>query len=226
MQISLKTWMRYKDRLASINQKAVDDMMAFIDKIGGYGNHVDEVIQYAYALADKYGEAAATAACEMYDAVAKASNVNAPQAEPAPALEYGEVAKAVQGTAKNSSENLIPQTVGRLVKQRGADTTLYNGIRDGAQFAWIPSGDTCAFCIALASRGWQNISKKSLRNGHAEHIHPNCDCTYAVRFNTYTTVEGYNPDKYEEEYREAEGTKPKDKINYMRRMRYAEVHKG
>ena len=104
----------------------------------------------------------------MYDAVASASRVNVPEAEPAPTPEYGEVAKAVNGTVKNSSERQIPRTVGRLVKRTGADTTLKNAQRDGAQFAWIPSGDTCAFCLTLASRGWQNMSDKALKNGHAE----------------------------------------------------------
>ena len=89
--------------------------------------------------------------------------------------------------------------------QVGADTTLKNAERDGAQFAWVPHGDTCAFCIALASRGWQYKSKKAMRNGHAEHIHAHCDCEYAVRFDGKSTVAGYDPDKYLEEYYDANG---------------------
>lgn len=104
-----------------------------------------------------------------------------------------------------------------MTKQVGADTTLKNALRDGAQFAWIPSGDTCAFCITLASRGWQNVSKKTLRNGHAEHIHAHCDCQYAVRFDKNSNVEGYDPDKYLDMYYSAEGKNPKEKINSLRR---------
>ena len=69
----------------------------------------------------------------------------------------------------------------------------------------------------MASRGWQNISKKTLRNGHAEHIHAHCDCEYAVRFDGKSTVAGYDPDKYLEEYEKAGGD-----INAMRRIRYKE----
>lgn len=126
------------------------------------------------------------------------------------------MAKAVKGTQKKSPNN-IPGTIARLVKQVGADTTLKNAERDGAQFAWVPHGDTCAFCITLASRGWQYMSKKAMRNGHAEHIHAHCDCEYAVRFDGKSTVAGYDPDKYLEEYNNAGGD-----INAMRRIRYKE----
>lgn len=217
MQISQKTWNRYKNRLAAVDKKAAEEMEAYLQRIGGYENHVEEVIKYAYALSSRYGEAAAAAACEMYDAVAEASGVNVPPAEPAATPEYKEVARAVNGTVKNSSEKQIPRTVGRLVKRTGADTTLKNAGRDGAQFAWVPAGDTCAFCLTLASRGWQYMSKNALRNGHAEHIHANCDCQYAIRFDDNTSIEGYDPDKYREMYDNAEGDTPKEKINAMRR---------
>ncbi|MCD7838053.1 MAG: hypothetical protein LUG65_04000, partial [Clostridiales bacterium] len=116
------------------------------------------------------------------------------------------------------SEKLVPSTVGRLVKQVGADTTLKNAQRDGAQFAWVPHGDSCAFCLMLASRGWQYMSKKALRNSHAEHIHANCDCQYAVRFDGKSTVEGYDPDKYRKIYDFANGNDSTEKINSIRRM--------
>ena len=103
----------------------------------------------------------------------------------------------------------------------GADTTLKNALRDGAQFAWIPSGETCAFCLTLASNGWQYASKKAIKGGHAEHIHSNCDCQYCISFNGKTDVAGYNPDKYYDMYHGAEGRTPKDKINAMRREAYA-----
>ena len=114
--------------------------------------------------------------------------------------------------------------VGRLVKRAGADTTLKNAIRDGAEFAWVPSGDTCAFCITLASRGWRRASEKALKGGHAEHIHSNCDCTYAVRFDGKSGVKGYDPEKYLATYEGAEGDTPKEKINALRRENYA-AHK-
>ncbi len=177
--------------------------------------NIDALITYATALVNKYGEGCAELACQMYDAMADASGVIVPAAEPAEIAGDSEIAKMVYGTKKSSP--LLESGVSRLVKQAGADTTLKNALRDGAEWAWVPHGDTCAFCITLASRGWQRASDKALKGGHALHIHANCDCEYAVRFNKNTTVAGYDPEKYLEQYENAGGD-----INAMRRANYAE----
>jgi len=118
--------------------------------------------------------------------------------------------------ATKASQPQMQQGVSRLVKRAGADTTLKNALRDGAEFAWIPQGDTCAFCLTLASRGWQKASQAAIKGGHAEHIHANCDCEYAIRFDGRSTVAGYDPDKYLRQYRAADGD-----INKLRRVNYA-----
>jgi hypothetical protein len=219
MTISEAGWRDYVGKLSKINKKAADLMQAWIDKNGM--DDIDAAIRYAYGLATKYGEAAAALACEMYDAAAIASAASLPPALPAATATYGEVAKAVEGTLLNLN-NTVPATVSRLTKQAAADTTLQNAQRDGAQFAWIPHGDTCAFCIMLASNGWQRISKRTLKNGHAEHIHANCDCEYAIRFDSDSSVQGYDPEKYARMYYGAEGRTPTEKINALRREFYAE----
>jgi hypothetical protein len=200
--------------MSQISQKAADLMQSWVQKNGLENDKA--LLDYAYALSQHYGQAIGALSCQMYEATAAAQGVIVPTAEVADLPDYGEVAKAVKGTKKQSPNN-IPGTLAKLVKQVGADTTLKNAERDGAQFAWVPHGDTCAFCITLASRGWQYKSKKAMRNGHAEHIHAHCDCEYAVRFDGKSTVAGYDPDKYLEEYYDANGD-----INEMRRKRYAQ----
>ncbi len=129
----------------------------------------------------------------------------------------------MRGVAKVSQNpGEMGAAVGRLVKRAGADTTLRNALRDGAEFAWVPSGDTCAFCITLASRGWQRAGKEAIKDGHAEHIHSNCDCTYAIRFDGKGGVAGYDPEKYRAMYEGAEGESSQEKINALRRADYAE----
>ena len=218
MEISRRDWSRYSKKLSAINQKAADTMQAYMDANPDADD--DELIWAAVGIADKYGEAAGALACEMYDSTAKASGANVPPAEPADAPDIGETAKAVRGTMKNH-DNSVPATVGRMVKQVGADTMLKNAKRDQAQFAWIPNGDTCAFCLTLASRGWQYMRADTLKNGHAEHIHANCDCEFAIRFDSDTNVEGYDPGRYRRIYDEAEGDTPDEKINAIRRAQYA-----
>ncbi len=219
--ISANAWQAYIKRLSALNKAAADDMIGYIRRFGYMD--IDGLIDFAYGVATKYGEGAAALSAQMYDAIAELSGQIFDPAVPAPTATYQKVAKTVQGVAKQSqNENMMANAVGRLVKQAGADTTLRNALRDGAEFAWIPSGDTCAFCIALASRGWQRASKAAIKGGHAEHIHSNCDCNYAIRFDSSTNVRGYDPDKYREMYDDADGRSPKDKINAMRREFYAE----
>ena len=84
--------------------------------------------------------------------------------------------------------------------------------QQGVGAAWIP--------VRFASR-WpavagQHVSKAALKGGHAEHIHANCDCEYAIRFDGYSTVAGYDPEKYLRQYRDAGSD-----VKSMRRMDYA-----
>lgn len=213
MQITAKTWNEYINRLYRLNQKAGQLMRQYIDTHGP--GDADALITYAAALVTKYGEGSAELACQMYDALAEAANAGVPAAEPAEPADYGEVARMVNAT-KNQNPANLPNGVSRLVKRAGADTTLKNAVRDGAEWAWVPHGDTCPFCITLASNGWQKASKKMLKGGHAEHIHANCDCEFAIRFDHSTTVAGYDPDKYLAQYNAAGGD-----INKMRRANYA-----
>lgn len=218
------TWIRYIDYLRAVNETAARKFTAYLNthEIGTESGK-KEAINYAFALAQKYGESAAALSCEMYESVAAASGTAIQTAEPAELPTYGEVAKTVNGMIKqNQGSEAMGAAVGRLVKRTGVDTTIRNAIRDGAEWAWIPHGETCSFCLMLASNGWQKASKKALKGGHAEHIHANCDCTYAVRFDNDTRYAGYDPQKYREMYDSAGGSTWKEKLNSMRREDYAE----
>lgn len=240
MTITSTAWSRYIKRLRAISEKAANELTGFVDSRGGLIN-VDryELIDFAFALATKYGEAAAALAAEIYDAVAVASGASIPAAIPAKTATISEVAKAINGTIKTGNQTIVADSVYRLVKMAGVDTTMQNALRDGAEWAWIPQGETCAFCLTLASRDWQRASRKAIKGGHAEHIHANCDCTYAVRFNSSTNVEGYTPKRYLRMYEnapldhwntpdgkppavreDAEKATPRNRINAMRRAAY------
>lgn len=234
-RISQSEWKRYIARLRKINDKAVDEFQKWVIDNLGYNNIERQVlIDYAYGIATKYGEASAAVSAQMYDAVAELSGVAVPAAIPAETATYSEVAKTVNGIIKNTeSEDILAQGIGRLVKMAGTDTMLSNAYRDrpkgkgskrkhsGAQVAWIPSGDTCPFCIMLASKGWQYQTEWGANN-HSEHIHANCDCTYMVRFDNKLDVDGYDPESMREEYDSMPGKSPQEKLNAMRREDYAE----
>ena len=229
MIVTDASWKEYLENLRKVDVTAAAKMSLFLDKHrgpDGFWNDPETrqmILDYAYGLSTKYGEAAAELACEMYDALGVLEGLTLPAATPAATATYGEVAKAVNGVMKVSSNvEMIASAVGREVKLAGVDTTMQNAIRDGAEWAWIASGDTCAYCIMLSSRGWQKASEEALKGGHAEHVHGNCDCTYAVRHSKDTNVQGYKPEKYLRMYQKAEGNNTNEKLNAMRREFYEE----
>ena len=221
MMVSASFWRAYARKLSALDNRAGDLMRRFIEENGL--EDMGALISYAYGLVQKYGAASSELACECYELLAEYSGVVVAAAEPADLAEYGEVAQVVQGAANQSFIGaLIPYAVSRLVKQATADTMLKNARRDGAQWAWIPVGDTCPYCIQLASDGWQYASRRVAEGDHARHIHASCDCTFAVRFKEDDGVQGYDPERYREMYDAAPGSTEEEKLNAMRRQAYAE----
>lgn len=216
MQITEKAWNNYIKKLSAVCNEAGAKMKAFVAKYGL--SNQDALLRYAMRLVQQYGEGSAALACEMYDEIAALSGADVPPAEPAEVASQHEVAKGVMGSLKQSpSGQLIDSVVKRQVKQAGADTTLKNAKRDRCEFAWVPSGDTCAFCFMLASAGWRKAGPKTIKGDHAEHIHGNCDCQYCVRFDRSMSIAGYDPGSMREKWDSLEGKNSKEKLNALRR---------
>ena len=224
MTVSAASWQRYIKALAAISKTAAKKYEAYL-KTADLKSEAGRkrAIDYAAALAERYGESAAAAACEMYDGIAAVSRAAVRAAEPATVASYGEVARTVTGMLEQdlSFEN-IGEAVGRLARRTGTDTAMQNAIRDHAEWAWIPNGDSCAYCLMFAAEGWQPASKSALKDGHAKHIHANCDCTYAVRFTGDTKYAGYDSKEYADMFENAEGRTWKEKLNSVRKQREAE----
>lgn len=256
MYISTKDWKAYISKLRALNEAAAQKIIQYVQK-NGFAN-TEALIRYCHKVVETYGAGSAALSAAMYDATAIMANASVPAAEMASVASYGEVAKTVNGVLKTSSNvEELASAVARWVKKAGCDTTLMNAVRDahsndlystgnkkygkkkntGAQFAWIPSGDSCAFCLALAANGWQYQTKEAAAS-HAEHIHSNCDCTYAVRFGNDGGIEGYDPDAIAEQiwddvvaqgatdgYKDLDsfyhGAFNSDVINAVRRQNYA-----
>lgn len=215
-QIKTKNWRKYTDVLKQLSDTASNKLKDYIIE----GHTEQETLDYAYALVQRYGEASAEMACQMYEALAEYSGAMVPAAEPASVATYGETAKAIRGTMMRTKDAAtIAASAGRYVKLASVDTMMKNALRDGAEWAWIPAGDSCAFCTMLASRGWVKASEDLIENGHMTHIHSNCDCTFCVRHSKDVTVEGYDPDALYEEYINAGDTKW-ERLNGLRRQHY------
>ena len=220
-QISQKDWNNYIKTISKLDTKAADLIKDWVGK-NGLANR-DALIEYTFNVVQTFSMSTASLAADWYDAIAQLQGVLVPTAEIAELPTYGEVAKTVNGVLKRSlNPNTVASAASNLAKRTAADTTLKNAKRDGAEFAWIPVGDTCPFCMELASFGWRKASKKTIQGDHAEHIHANCDCEFAVRFGDDLKYASYDSEKYQKIFDNAEGDSMNDKINSIRRMQYQE----
>lgn len=190
-------------------------MADYLNKNGA--EDMEAVIAYAYALSTRYGYAIAELACQMYEAMAEAEGVDVDPAEMADEISAEEVAQQVTGVVQKGLA-LLPIVVARLVKLRGADTTLKNAIRDGCEYQWVALGDTCAFCLAIASEGWKKATADAYKNGHARHIHGNCDCQFMTRHKPITELDDYDPNIYRDMLdKAAPGESKGNKIRALRK---------
>lgn len=75
------------------------------------------------------------------------------------------------------------------------------------RWARVPVGDTCAFCMMLASQGAWYLSEKSALGDTADHYHNNCDCT-AVYHADANNIAGYSAlFDYKEKYYSADNAR-------------------
>lgn len=221
MEITQKDWNKYISTISKLDKKAADMIKEWVNTHGLMDR--DALIDYTFNVVQTLSLGTGSLAVDWYNAVADLEGVFVPAAEMAELPTYGEVAKTVNGVMKRSlNPDTIASAASLLCKRTAADTTLKNAKRDGAEFAWIPVGDTCAFCMQLASYGWRHASDKTIKGDHAEHIHANCDCEFAIRFGNELKYRSYDPDKYKEMFENAEGDSVDEKRNSIRRMQYQE----
>ena len=83
--------------------------------------------------------------------------------------------------------------------RRAANRTMrHNAARDGRGYARVPmGGETCGFCIMLASRGF--VYRSAQTAGEGNHYHSDCRCKVIPGFGGMT-VEGYDPSEYARRY--------------------------
>lgn len=77
---------------------------------------------------------------------------------------------------------------------------------------------TCLFCDLLASRGFDYHSKET-----ASHAHDDCDCVIIPGFKKDTKVEGYDQEKYENEYTRADKAIREGKLSEDMQKRIAKA---
>lgn len=154
----------------------------------------------------KYGDAAATAAAELYEAVLYSETgkrVTAYLAATDQEKVRSAVEKAFSKVAKEGKPHnavpLLQKYLDHYVKEPARSTITESAKRDGVRYARVPTGrETCGWCIMLASRGFVYHSEQT-----AHGYHTNCDCLPVPSTKADTVLEGYDQQKYEDMYLDA-----------------------
>lgn len=228
-RISAKAWREYVDAHARIQAAARDELVAFFDTLPWGENDnaaVAMLAEKAVDIANVYGIADATLSAGFYEEMMLAYGVSVMPVEvvaPVPSFVAEDVAAAAfKALSIDAARALTSGVAAGHVKRAGIETMRNAANRDGAMWAWVCIGDTCAFCRALGSNGWQHASKSIKAGNHAEHIHDGCDCQFVVKPpGESLEIDGYDPDALEAEYLAAgKGGNSQDKINAMRRADY------
>ena len=163
------------------------------------GEARDVLVSQAQTLAKYYGDAAVGLAAEFFEA-ATGLTTRVPDYD---------LTEAVEGSARWAAGDLFSGdpveaqkkfrgAMQRHAKQPGRDLLFDNADRRGVTFARIPVGDTCSWCLMLASRGF--IYSSARHAGEGNRWHDWCDCVIAPSTEKDLPPE-YDPEKLYEIYK-------------------------
>ena len=169
-------------------------------------------------LVARYGDAAASVAAEWFERTYRASPVLAslPPDEQIRASTRWGVGPLFGGDGDQAAFDLLAGVVDQAVRQTAQDSLIESAASHGRGWARVPVGDTCAFCLMLASRGYVYGSAESA--GQARKFHPYDDCQIVPEDGD--PPEGYDPDelygRYLDARREAGSGSPKKILSALR----------
>lgn len=201
----LPDWDRARGEDAAI-RLAMRDIRAIINDVG-VG---DPMALRAAILAlwpdiiTRYGEITAMLAAEYFEASTGLDAFLDSSVDLTAAQARARWATAPLRTGEGDWLGRLEVLMDELIKQPGRDTMITSATRHGLRFARVPNGDTCPFCLMLASRGAVYLSEKSA-GGDGRRFHGKCDCTVEpIRDDEDMEVlkreTGYDPDELYDQY--------------------------
>lgn len=150
---------------------------------------------------------AAARAAEYYDAVRQAQGFSGGYSAVAesmrdPDATLGAVRYFIGKVVEGAPEAFVSLCVTRIdeeIRRAANRCVAHNARKDPAKprYARVPRGETCGFCLMLASFGFNAKTEEA-----ASHSHAHCDCRIVPGFDGKTKVRGYDPDGMYERYNE------------------------
>lgn len=214
----------YRDSIGKIrdeNRAVLQSQLRQIDYSRPPDAVRQDVLNVMQTVCGASAQQAATVSAGWYDGLRERSSIGAPLGARAitdrsPAATDESVRAFLQKLFDGDYDGFEELCLERLDYEtnRAAGQCVQENARNDprqVRYARVPTGkETCGFCIMLASRGFVYWSEESA--GAFDHYHANCDCVVVGSFDSVrsdigfgrrvspTTIEGYDPDAYYDEY--------------------------
>lgn len=186
------------------------EMRATLDAWWPEGTDItDEIVEEVCDLVEAYASDAASYAADYF------LQATGQQSELTPADVYDREwtrkeirsAEAESGGARSFVRDRLVDHVSRMINRASGDYVVRSARRPakggggGVRFARVPGGgETCAFCLMLASRGFVYWSRETA--GEFDHYHAHCRCVVVASGERHPALDGYDPDGLYDRYRQ------------------------
>lgn len=167
-----------------LKQAAIDEFMEYVHD----GMTVDEVVDAATQVAVKFSYLGEELGAQWYDLCSEIAGIDAdaaylPEVDAQGIAERASTVARSGGDVKSVFNEFLANQIQESIRTTGT-ANLWRDYERGltpGKWARVPVGDTCAWCLMLASQGaWYLTEKSALtsRHGGAYHRHCNCIAVY------------------------------------------------
>lgn len=186
----------------------------FVERIED-GMTVDEIMEQASEVAYKYRMLGSELGAQWYDLCAELAGVNVDAAD-LDVIDEEILARRAEAVAKSQAAQVNPvESFSAFLEAQIAEEIRMTGMNNlrrdygrgvkGGRWARVPVGDTCAWCLMMASNGtWYLSEKSAIFDEFGDKYHPNCNCV-AVYYADGEDISGYSGIyRYKEMYYDAD----------------------
>ena len=192
-------------------EAAVDELMDYLYD----GISRDEVVAIAAEIAGKYAMLGEELGAQWYDLCTELAGIQAEPAVVAPVNDkrmaaWADSYIAAEFITKEIALNYLQDVINDSIRSTG-DANLWRDYERGlagGKWCRVPVGDTCAWCMMLASNGaWYLSEESAKRTADGDKYHDHCDCI-AVYHADAENIRGYTKlYTYKKKYYDAENAR-------------------
>lgn len=197
----IDNYTRSLEQLSAASQQALAERIAQVD-FSDLTAAANELVEVMEAYCGYSADAAAQIAAAFYNGMSMLQTGFPYDAIPISAHVAEGTERATRGIFQRAVDGDIPSMTTQLLmrldyetKRAAGQTVLDNVAGDPRKprYARVPDGgETCSFCIMLASRGFVYRSRATA--GELNHYHAHCRCRIVPGFGSDPAAEGYDPD--------------------------------